>query len=150
MPVKMLWNSIVPLKVVFFTWDVWWDKILTMNQLKKRGFSMTSRCPFCGEAKEAFEHLLIHCPNIWCMWSALFSLSGDCWVCHFLVKDMILGWPSLPLRKKVSKHWTTVPFCLMWAIWKERNCKTRENSNFMKKGKTIISMGKSEIFLDLG
>ena len=35
MPVKMLWNPVVPSKVVFFTWEVWWDKIVTMNQLKK-------------------------------------------------------------------------------------------------------------------
>ena len=29
-------------------------------------------------------------------------------------------------------------------------CKTRENSIFLRMGKTVISMGKSGIFLDLG
>ena len=42
--VKMLWNPIVPTKVGFFAWEVWWGKILTMNQLQKRGFSLASRC----------------------------------------------------------------------------------------------------------
>ena len=28
-------------------------------------------------------------------------------------------------------------------------CKTQENSIFLRKGKMVISMGKSEIFLDL-
>ena len=28
-------------------------------------------------------------------------------------------------------------------------CKTRENSIFLRKGKTVISMGKSEIFINL-
>ena len=37
-PIKMLWNPIVPTKVRFFAWEVWWGKILTMDQLKKRGF----------------------------------------------------------------------------------------------------------------
>ena len=79
-PVKMLWNPVVPSKVgFFFIWEVWWGKILTMNQLKKRGFPMASRCPFC------LEHLLIHCPKIWCMWSTLFTLSRDCWVCSSLL-----------------------------------------------------------------
>ena len=83
---------------------------------------MASRCPFCGEVEEALEHLLIHCPKIWCMWSALFPLSGDYRVVYpFLVKDLFLGWPSFPLRKKVSKLWRAVPLCLMWAIYKERN-----------------------------
>ena len=88
---------------------------------KKIGFSMESRCMFYGEAEEALEHLLIHCPKIWCMWSALFSLSRDCWVRPFLVKKLFLGWPGLPLRKKVSKLWRAVHLCLMWAIWKKRN-----------------------------
>ena len=75
---------------------------------------MASRCPFCGEAEETLEHLVIHRSKIWCMLLALFTLSGGCWVCHFLVKDLILGWPSLLLRKKVSKLWMAVPLCLMW------------------------------------
>ena len=29
-------------------------------------------------------------------------------------------------------------------------CKTRENSNFLRKGKIVISVKKSENFLDLG
>ena len=47
-PVKMIRNPLVPTKVGFFVWEVWWGKILTMDQLKKRGFSLASRCPFCG------------------------------------------------------------------------------------------------------
>ena len=44
----LIWNPLVPTKVGFFVWEVWWGKILTMDQLKKRGFSLASRCPFCG------------------------------------------------------------------------------------------------------
>ena len=75
MPVKMIWNPLVPTKVGFFVWEVWWGKILTMDQLKKRGFSLASKCPFCGQAKEVLEHLFIHCPKIWGPWTTLFSLS---------------------------------------------------------------------------
>ena len=35
MPVKLLWNPLVPTKVGFFAWEAWWSKILTMDQLKK-------------------------------------------------------------------------------------------------------------------
>ena len=35
---------------------------MTMDQLKKRGFQMASRCPLCGKAEEVLDHLLIHCP----------------------------------------------------------------------------------------
>ena len=75
-PIKMLWNPIVPTKVGFFAWEVWWGKILTMDKLKKRGFSLASRCALCGKDEESLEHLLIHCPKVWCMWTAIFSLFG--------------------------------------------------------------------------
>ena len=37
-PCKMLWNQHIPSKVGFFAWEVWWGKVLTLTQLKKRGF----------------------------------------------------------------------------------------------------------------
>ena len=74
-PVKMIWNPITPTKVGFFVWEVWWGKILTMDQLKKRDFSLANRCPFCGQTEEVLEHLFIHCPQIWDLWITLFSLS---------------------------------------------------------------------------
>ena len=60
-PCKLLWNNLVPPKVSFFAWEVWWEKILTTEHLKKRGFQLTSRCPLSGKAEENLNHLLIHC-----------------------------------------------------------------------------------------
>ena len=71
---KILWNSCVPPKVCIFAWEVWWGKVLTMDQLKKGGFQMASRCPLCGKAEEVLDHLLIHCPSIWGLWFGLISL----------------------------------------------------------------------------
>ena len=89
--VKMIWNPIAPKKVGFFVWEVWWGKILTMDQLKKRGFSLASRCPFCGQTDKVLEHLFIHCPKIWKLWTTLFSLSEGGWVCPYMVKELLMG-----------------------------------------------------------
>ena len=131
-PIKMLCNPTVPTKVGFFAWEVWWGKILTMDQLKKRGFSLASRCVFCGNDEESLEHLFIHCPKVWCMWTAIFSLSGGGWVCPFLVKDLLRGWLHLPMRKKDAKLWRAVPLCLLWAIWKEINRVVFDDEAFSK------------------
>ena len=40
--VDLIWNKCVPPKVSVLTWEVWWGKVLTMNQLKKRGFQLAS------------------------------------------------------------------------------------------------------------
>ena len=75
MPIKMIWNPLVPTKVGFFVWEVWWGKILTMDQLKKRGFSLANKCPFCEQTEEVLKHLFIHYPKIWGLCTTLFSLS---------------------------------------------------------------------------
>ena len=80
----------MPTKVRFFVWEVWWGKILAMDQLKKRGFSLASMCPFCGQKEEALEHLFIHCSKIWDLWTTLFSLSDGGWVCPYLVQDLLV------------------------------------------------------------
>ena len=103
MPVKMIWNPIVPTKVGFFVWEVWWGKILTMDQLKKSGFSLASRCPFCEQTEEVLEHLFIHCSKIWDSWTTLFSMSKGGWVCPYLVKELLMGWVWLLLKKKEAK-----------------------------------------------
>ena len=46
MLVKMIWNPIVPTKVGFFVWEVWWGKILTMDQLKKTWFFSSKQVSF--------------------------------------------------------------------------------------------------------
>ena len=42
-------------------------------------------------------------------------------VCPLLVRELILGWVCLPLKKKETKMWRAAPLCLSWAIWMERN-----------------------------
>ena len=53
MPFRMMLNPIVPTKVGFFAWEVWWGKVLTMNKLKKGGLPLASRCcvPFARKLK---------------------------------------------------------------------------------------------------
>ena len=35
-PEGLVWNSCIPPKVSVFLWEVWWGKVLTLNQLKKK------------------------------------------------------------------------------------------------------------------
>ena len=63
-PVKALWNPYVPTKASVFAWKAGWGKVLTMEQLKKRGFQLASGCPFCGKGEETLDHTLIHYPLI--------------------------------------------------------------------------------------
>ena len=72
----MLWSNYVPPKVCFFVWEVWRGKVLTTDNLKKRGFQLAIKCSLCGKAEEELNHLLFHCPLIRDLWEGLFPIPG--------------------------------------------------------------------------
>ena len=95
--------------------------MLTMNQLKRRGFPLASRCSLCGESEEDLHHLLIHCSKVWELWSGLISCANIAWACPYLARDFLLGWKATPIKKPDRKIWLAAPMHLIWAIWKEGN-----------------------------
>ena len=129
-PKRLFWNKWVPSKMGFFAWEGWWGRALTMDQLKRRGFSLANRCPLCGKDEENIEHPLLHCPMVWGIWSFLLTSMGVAWVPLWLIKDWFFGLNSIPVRKSERKPWRAAPFSLFWAIWKERNRVLFENEEF--------------------
>ncbi|RVW39620.1 hypothetical protein CK203_090620 [Vitis vinifera] len=41
-PSERIWRARVPPKVAFFAWEASWGKVLTQEQLQRRGFSLTN------------------------------------------------------------------------------------------------------------
>ncbi|RVX00466.1 hypothetical protein CK203_037011 [Vitis vinifera] len=60
-PNSMIWSPCVPTKVSFFAWEASWGKVLTLDQLKKRGQILAKRCFLCCEEEKSIDHILIHC-----------------------------------------------------------------------------------------
>ena len=58
-PKRLFWNKWVPSKMGFFAWEAWWERVLTMDQLKRKGFSLANRCPLCGKDEENIKHMLL-------------------------------------------------------------------------------------------
>ena len=71
-PIKLIWNNCIPTKISFFAWEVWWGKILTMEQLKKRGRHLANRCPLCGKEEESLDHLLLRYSKVYNLWALCF------------------------------------------------------------------------------
>ena len=104
-----------------------------MDQLKKMGFQLASRCPLCKEDEENIDHILLHCPSVWGFWVALNSLQGMEWVCPLLIKDLMVDWTTILIRKRAKSIWQTTLSNLCWAIWKERNMVVFDNIIFSQK-----------------
>ena len=75
-PSRSIWNPIVPPKLSFFTWEAYEGKVLTLDQLKKRGFTLANRCFLCEEEKETIDHMLIHCPTARILWDLFLAIGG--------------------------------------------------------------------------
>ena len=120
-PKKLIWNICIPTKVSFFAWEAWWGKVLTVEQLKKRGRQLASRCPLFGKDEESLDHLLLHCTKVYNLWAFIFTIFGFSWVLPGSVKDALVGWKGPPSRKSLKRVWMAAPLCLFWTIWRERN-----------------------------
>ena len=100
-PKRLVWNKLVPTKVGFFVWEACWGKVLTLDQLKRIGFSLANRFYRCGEEEENIDHLLIHCLKIRTFW--LLTALDIAWVKPLLIKNLIISWNKIPLRKDDRK-----------------------------------------------
>ena len=116
--------------VFFLLWEASWGKVLTLDQLKRKGRSLANRCFFCLAEEKTTNQTLIHCTRIRVLWELLFALFGVTWVLPCSVRETFLGWCGSFVGKKSKKTWKLAPLCLLWAMWKERNRITFDNEEF--------------------
>jgi hypothetical protein len=125
-PWKCIWKTKAPRRACFFVWTAAWQRILTCENLRKRGYFITSWCCMCRCNGETVEHLLLHCHVAGALWNWIFKTFGMQWVMSGTVADLLHSWWN-GLGRHSSDIWNFVPACLMWTIWKERNQRTFED-----------------------
>ncbi|RVX23342.1 putative ribonuclease H protein [Vitis vinifera] len=109
-PYVGIWKASVPPKVAFFAWEASWGKILTLDQLQRRGYSLANRCFLCLAEAETVDHLLLHCVMTRTLWNLLFSLFGVEWVLSGTVKDTLLGGMERLWGKSVKRRGKWPPY----------------------------------------
>ena len=72
------------------------------------------------------DHLLLHCPTDYELWSLVFYLFGLHWVMPLKEVELFEFWQGNFRRHRYIVFWRLVPHCLMWCIWRERNAKCFE------------------------
>ena len=125
-PWKGIWKVKAPTHVSFFVWTATWEKILTGDNLRYRGFDFVDWYIMCRCNGESVNHLLLHCGKAFQLWSLVFRSYGISWVLPRSIADMLFGWWNW-FGKHSSKVWNLAPLCLMWCIWRERNWHTFED-----------------------
>ena len=89
-PCRSIWNPIIPPKLGFFAWEASWDKVLTLDQLKRRGIPLVNMCFLCEDDEETIDHFLIHCSRAKMLWDLFLAIIDSKWVFPLTVANFFL------------------------------------------------------------
>ena len=84
-----MWRSKVPPRVAFFSRTTSLGRILTTENLWYKGVTVVDMCKKSGES---VNHLLLHCPIAYDLWSMVWALFGLQWVMPHGVSDLFSSW----------------------------------------------------------
>ena len=107
-------------KDMYFVWEATCGKILTLDQLKRRGLTFANKFFLSQEWEETVDHLLLHCTKTRVLWDLLFSVFGVSWFISSSVQDTLLGGRGSFVAKDRRRAWATGPLCILWAVWKTK------------------------------
>ena len=142
-PSRSIWVTRVPTKVCFFAWEATWGRVLTLDRLQRRGLQLPNRCFLCGCEEESVNHILIHCTVVRVLWDIVFGLVDVKWVFLVTVKEVLVSWRGSFVGKKRKKIWDSIPLCIFWTVWKERNRLA------FRGGRGVVNIQKSKEFFCL-
>ena len=120
-PWKLIWKVKVPPRIAFFSWTSALGKVLTIDNLRKRGLIIQEWCCIYKRSREDVDHLFLHCSVAMELWSLVFGLFGVQWVMPRFVMDLFCSWMGNRGRHSSILIWKMIPHCLVWCIWRERN-----------------------------
>lgn len=88
-PWKSVWKVKVPPHVAFFLWTTAFGRILTVDTLRKRGFSLANWCCLCKKNEETTNHLLIYYKYTLAFWQLILNLFGVSWVMPSNIQELL-------------------------------------------------------------
>ena len=115
-------------------WTAAHGRILTLDNLMRRGLSLVNRCYMCCCNEESVDHLLLHYPVAHSLWVQMLQVFGIQWVMSGSMESLVFCW-SYWLGKFTSDIWNMVPNCLMWVVWMKRN-----RHSFKAKEKLFVQL----------
>ena len=109
-------------KITLFLWILMRGRIITWENLKRRGMVGPSMCVMCQKVEETTSHLLQECDwaaEIWEKGETLFRRPR---LRETPIQNMVEMWSDKPFKNSILKRiWEIFPGFVLWETWKERN-----------------------------
>jgi len=112
-PWRSVWKVKAPHRVAFFLWTAALDRILTVDTLKKRGFSLANWCCLCKKNEETTNHLFIHCKYTSTLWQLILNLFGVSWIMPNNIQELLHCWKVQGRRYPKEAIWKVITALLM-------------------------------------
>jgi ribonuclease HI len=113
-------KGLIP-KVNIFLWILLQNKILTLDNMQKRGINLVNRCVLCKNGLEDRDHLFLNCAFSQQVWSEILMYWNLSWVHQNNVDLAFNSWKCPSRNLDVQFLWKISLPHLWWGIWKERN-----------------------------
>lgn len=117
---KKVWKKNVPLKVCFFVWCLIRGRVLTHDNLCRRGIITISQCCFCRRSSETIQHLFLECTFVKEIWNYFWGCMAQQWNCN-TVEQVLHRNGSEELSNTGKIYWEVLNHAVLWVIWNERN-----------------------------
>lgn len=107
---KHLWKQQGWLKIKIFVWLVHHKKILTWENIRKRGIMGPSRCQLCEEQEETMEHILNNCSYTSWLWESFSSIFQQFDRDRGSIKNTLNHWrKKFKENKALNLSWAFTP-----------------------------------------
>eukprot|EP00253_Pinus_taeda_P013020 PITA_13020 len=125
-----VWQPRLWPKISTFLWVLRKRRILTWDNLQRRGFTGPSRCPNCNAQEETIVHLMETCPLAAQIWTKVDHCNNGRRERHGDIASILRSWPKQPYQSPIlNSLWNLIPGFLYWALWKERNNRVFNNKS---------------------
>jgi ribonuclease HI len=119
---RKIWNKALWPKVSTFLWLIIHNRILTWDNLRKRGFIGPSICVLCQCQEETKEHLFNGCHYSQAVWDQGAQIMRRSNQNRGSTRDTIENWDTITFNNPILNYiWQLLPGFILWQIWKERN-----------------------------
>ncbi|OVA02896.1 Reverse transcriptase zinc-binding domain [Macleaya cordata] len=109
------------MKVGFFLWLLNQEKLLTQDNLQRRGWNFPNHCYLCEEETETVRHLFIECKYSKEVWNGISDGTGQHWNAPLTIKEILTRKRANDLNSKGKELWNPLQVATCWCLWKARN-----------------------------
>lgn len=102
-------------------------KNLHIRCVGSEGMYLPNICLLCCKDGKSVSHILLHCPFVVDVWSAMLRDFGVTWISSLDVLSVLSSWRTNAFNTKGKKIWSMVPTAVCWVVLLERNNRVIES-----------------------